>query len=68
MGRMDEGPTLMRRLNEQFRRMMRDEYGGDAIEYALVAGLIVILFLGAFVQMTNGVGNTFNTIEASVDS
>ncbi len=57
----------MRRLSDHFRSLLRDQRGGDAIEYALVSGLIVILFLGSFVRMTDGVGSTFNTIESAVD-
>lgn len=55
-------------LTLALRRFARDERGGDAIEYALVAGLIVILFIGAFVQMANGVADTFNIVEDAVDS
>ncbi|MEL6285685.1 MAG: Flp family type IVb pilin [Pseudomonadota bacterium] len=56
----------MRRLNEEFSRLLDDERGGDAIEYALMSGLIVILFLGAFISMTQGVEGTFNSVENAV--
>ena len=58
----------MRRLYDHICRFVQDEYGGDAIEYALVAGLIVLLFIGAFIQMANGVGSTFNLVEDGVTS
>lgn len=58
----------MRRLTKHFRDLLHDEHGGDAIEYALVAGLIVLLFIGAFIQMADNVGNTFNSVENAIDS
>jgi len=32
----------MTRLNALFRRVVREETGGEVLEYALIAGLIVV--------------------------
>jgi pilus assembly protein Flp/PilA len=32
----------MRHMNKLFGRLVRDEQGGEVLEYALIAGLIVV--------------------------
>lgn len=32
----------MKKLNSLLRRLLKDEHGGEVLEYALIAGLIVV--------------------------
>lgn len=36
----------MSMLKQTFKRMVRDEQGGEVIEYALILGLIVVVAIG----------------------
>jgi Flp pilus assembly pilin Flp len=41
----------MHRITSTFKRLMQDESGGEVLEYALVAGLIVIGALSVIGQV-----------------
>ncbi len=51
------------------RKLVRDRKGGTAIEYGLIAALIVITMIAAFVDVANKTTsmwyNVHNTIETS---
>jgi pilus assembly protein Flp/PilA len=49
----------MRRLTE----LLRCERGANAIEYALVASLIAIAAVGAFMNLANHIDNIYNNVE-----
>jgi pilus assembly protein Flp/PilA len=37
----------MKSVNQLMRRLIRDEQGGEVIEYALIAGLIIVAAIAA---------------------
>jgi pilus assembly protein Flp/PilA len=43
-------------------RLLRDENGATAIEYGLIAALIAVALISAFVAFGSGLGNMFNSI------
>jgi pilus assembly protein Flp/PilA len=47
-------------------KFFRDEKGVTAIEYALIASLIVLGIIAAVTSMGGSVQNTFNTIAGSL--
>ena len=44
------------------RKLIQDESGATAIEYALIASLIAIVIVGALTALGGKITNTFNTI------
>jgi len=47
-------------------RLLRDETGATAIEYGLIAGLIALVLITAFVGFGASLGNLFNHIADNV--
>jgi pilus assembly protein Flp/PilA len=45
------------------RRLVRDQKGATAIEYALIASLIAIAAMTAMIGLGNTVQNTFNGVD-----
>jgi pilus assembly protein Flp/PilA len=43
-------------------RLLKDENGATAIEYGLIAGLIALALISAFVAFGSQLGNMFNYI------
>ncbi|MCU4179108.1 Flp family type IVb pilin [Bosea sp. BH3] len=52
----------MKQLAASFVRFIRNERGTTAIEYALIAGLISIVIVGAVTAVGVNVGNLFASI------
>ncbi len=48
--------------------VLRDEQGATAIEYGLIAGLIVITMVGGLKLFAFEANEMFNTIESSVEN
>ena len=48
-------------------RLVRDAIGATAIEYALIAALIAVAAIGAFVSLGNQVESTFNSTTNALD-
>jgi len=46
----------------KFHRLLRDERGANAIEYALVAGLISIAAVAAFQNLGSGITNMYTNV------
>lgn len=44
------------------KKFWKDEEGATAIEYALIAGLIAVVIIGAVTALGEGVCSTFNKI------
>jgi pilus assembly protein Flp/PilA len=44
------------------RRLLKDESGATASEYGLIAGLIAVALITAFVAFGSNLGNMFNYI------
>ena len=47
-------------------KLLGDENGATAIEYALIATLLVVVIIGAINLLSTDLNNTFNTIANSV--
>jgi pilus assembly protein Flp/PilA len=45
-----------------FLRLLRDQRGANAIEYALVAGLISIAAVAAFQNLGSGITNMYENV------
>jgi Flp pilus assembly pilin Flp len=58
--------TGMRYLNDIARRLLRDERGGEVLEYALVAGLIVIGAIAVIGSVGTKVLARWNSIDSSM--
>lgn len=50
------------------RRLFRDRKGGTAIEYGLIAALVVIAMLAAFVELARTTTGIWNNVSAKVQS
>lgn len=48
--------------------VLRDEQGATAIEYGLIAGMIVIAMVGGLNLFAQEANEMFNTIETSVEN
>lgn len=51
---------------ELMKRLARDQRGGTAIEYGLIAALIVITMIGGFVQFANSTTTIWGNINTKV--
>ena len=47
-------------------KLTSDESGATAIEYGLIATLIVVILIGAFNLLSRNLSNTFNTVANTV--
>jgi Flp pilus assembly pilin Flp len=56
----------MRYLNDITRKLLRDERGGEVLEYALVAGLIVIGAIAVIGSVGTKVLARWNSIDNSM--
>jgi pilus assembly protein Flp/PilA len=50
------------RMARTLLRLLRDEKGATAIEYGLIAALIALVLISAFVTFGANLGNMFNYI------
>ena len=50
------------------RRLRRDQRGATAIEYGLIAALIVIAMMGGLATMGGGVGGMWTKISTAVQT
>ena len=57
---------LISRIVTPILRIVRDRRGGTAIEYGLIAALIVITMLAGFINLANRTTGLWNTINANV--
>lgn len=49
-------------------RMLRDEQGTTAIEYGLIAGLLVIAIVGAMSSFANETNDMWSKVQTSVEN
>ncbi len=59
-------PRFLRR--PELRRLARDERGATAVEYGLIASLIVVGWIAALTQMADSNTNKWSSISSKVDS
>lgn len=52
-------------MRSKIKHLVTDESGATAIEYGLIAGLIVVVLIGAFAAFGNGMTDMFAHIESS---
>jgi len=51
-----------------FRRLLADKKGATAIEYGLIAALIVVAMMGGLRAMGGGLGGMWSNISAQVQN
>jgi Flp pilus assembly pilin Flp len=56
----------MERCNDLLKRLIRDENGGEVIEYALIAGLIVIATIATVAAFGTKVLARWTSVNASM--
>lgn len=54
-------------MKDQLVKFWKDEEGATAIEYALIAGLIAVVIIGALTVLGNSVDSIFRTISNKLD-
>jgi pilus assembly protein Flp/PilA len=59
--------NTMMSLIYQVLQFLRDEEGSELVEWALVAGLIIVVGAGAFIAIGGDVGTIFGLLENSMD-
>ena len=58
----------MNAIRSNFRRLRTDQKGATAIEYGLIAALIVIAMMGGLRAMGGGAGGLWSNISNAVQS
>ena len=56
----------MSRCKDMFVRLVKDEQGGEVLEYALVAGLIVVAAIAAITAVGNKVLARWTSLQNSL--
>jgi pilus assembly protein Flp/PilA len=59
---------MLDRIYLRLRRLVQDETGPTAVEYAVLMSLIVIVCVGAVKQLSNATAETFDVSAAAIDS
>lgn len=57
----------MKRFLKQLRRFGRDEYGGEVIEYAMIAALITILLIAGITSIGNSGKQMYENLDQKWD-
>lgn len=60
----DDWDTM--RWNNPIRKFLRDEDGGEVLEYALIAGLIVVAAIAAITTVGTKVLGTWTSVQNSM--
>ena len=47
-------------------RFIRDERGSTALEYGLIAALVVVVIIGGITSVGNGVSSTWNSVSNAI--
>lgn len=55
-------------IRSNFRRLLADKKGATAIEYGLIAALIVVAMMGGLRAMGGGLGGMWSNIAAQVQN
>lgn len=55
-------------LRNKTRRFLKDEDGASAIEYAVIAGLIAVVMIGAAKLVGIEISNVFTTVKTELES
>ena len=58
----------MNAIRSNFRRLLADKKGATAIEYGLIAALIVVAMMGGLRAMGGGMGGMWTNIAAAVQN
>ncbi len=49
-----------------FKRLLRNERGANAIEYALIAGLIATAAVAAFINLGSRINSIYQNVESNL--
>ena len=58
----------MNAIRSNFRRLLADKKGATAIEYGLIAALIVVAMMGGLATLGGGAGGMWTKIAAAVQA
>lgn len=56
----------MKKLNELLKKLIRDEQGGEVLEYALIAGLIVVAAIAVITSVGGKVLARWQSLNSSM--
>lgn len=65
--RIRQGTSLLTRQKQHWDRFCDDSNGAGAIEYALIAGLISVITMGAMIVVSEEQDETYDCLSASID-
>ena len=60
--------NLTLRAKSTMTKLLKEEDGGELLEYALIAGLIVIAAIGAIKLFSTALSNKFGSMKTQVDA
>lgn len=55
-------------LFDMIRKLMRDRKGGTAIEYGLIAALVVITMIASFIEVANSTTGMWTNVNTKIDT
>lgn len=55
-------------LIAMIRKLLKDHKGGTAIEYGLIAGLIVIAMIASFTELANTTTSMWGNVHAKIEA
>lgn len=58
----------MKAAREKFARFLADEGGATAVEYAMIAGIIVVAIVGGVTAIGTSTSETFNDVSGGFPS
>jgi Flp pilus assembly pilin Flp len=62
----DEGELVMKAMKNLVSKLVRDERGGEVLEYALIAGLIVVAAIAVIGSVGTKVLARWNSLDSSM--
>lgn len=64
--RLLSGDPVKKKLNELLKKLIRDEQGGEVLEYALIAGLIVVAAIAVITSVGGKVLARWQSLNSSM--
>ena len=55
-------------MTRALRQLWQDESGATAIEYGLIAALVAVACIAAFIALGGGLGNLFGSVNTKASS
>jgi pilus assembly protein Flp/PilA len=55
-------------MKRSIRRLLQDTQGQDLVEYALACGLVAVMAVGTFPQLTSAMSKVFSMINVTIQN